>query len=54
MDFIQQLEPLLFYFFLKEYYQGLSLGLVVLFIGLLITDTFLHHRHTNYLSSLSS
>ncbi|MDQ0593508.1 hypothetical protein QFZ37_001877 [Chryseobacterium ginsenosidimutans] len=36
------------YFFTKEYYRGLSLGLAVMFVGLLITDTFLHYRLNQY------
>lgn len=39
---------ILLYFFTKEYYRGLSLGLAVMFVGLLITDKFLHYRLEQY------
>ena len=39
-------------FFTKEYYRGLSLGLIVMFVGLLITDTFLHNRLNEYRNAL--
>jgi hypothetical protein len=43
---------ILLYFFTKEYYRGLSLGLAVMFVGLLITDTFLHYRLNQYRNAL--
>jgi len=43
---------ILLYFFTKQYYRGLSLGLAVMFIGLLVTDTFLHYRLNQYLNAL--
>jgi hypothetical protein len=43
---------ILLYFFTKEYYRGLSLGLVAMFVGLLITDTFLHYRLNEYRKAL--
>lgn len=39
-----------FFIFKKEYFQGLSLGLVVMFLGMLLIDTFLHNRLKLYLN----
>ncbi|BAP32432.1 uncharacterized protein CHSO_3395 [Chryseobacterium sp. StRB126] len=39
-------------FFLKEYSKGISLGFAVLFMGLLVVDTFLHNRNIHLLNSL--
>ncbi len=42
----------LFFFFTKEYYKGLSLGLMILFIGFLMIDSLLHNRLKPYLNTL--
>lgn len=41
-----------FFVFKKEYFQGLSIGFAVLFLGLLLIDTFLHNRLKLYLAIL--
>lgn len=40
-----------FFVFNKEYFQGLSLGFAVMFLGMLLIDTFLHHRLKLYLTA---
>ncbi|MCE7044052.1 hypothetical protein [Dyadobacter sp. CY312] len=41
-----------FYIFNQEYYQGLSLGFVVMFLGMLLIDVFLHQRLKFYITAL--
>ncbi|MFT4646373.1 MAG: hypothetical protein ACI8ZX_002801 [Planctomycetota bacterium] len=43
----------LFFVFTKDDYKGLSLGLLVLFLSALITDSLLHHRLKPYLEFLN-
>lgn len=40
-------------FISEDYYKGLSLGLMVIFLGMLIIDTTLHHRLKVYLNVLT-
>ena len=41
------------YFFIdREYYKGLSIGIMVLCVALIIIDTMLHHRLKPYLETL--
>jgi len=42
----------LFFFFTKEYYKGLSLGLMILFIVFVIIDSLLHNRLKLYLNAI--
>jgi hypothetical protein len=37
----------------KDYFQGLSLGLIVMFFGMLLIDTLLHYRLKTYLIALN-
>ncbi|GAA5089343.1 hypothetical protein GCM10023210_14050 [Chryseobacterium ginsengisoli] len=41
-----------FFIINKEYYQGLSLGFAIMFLGMLLIDTFLHQRLKLYLTAL--
>lgn len=40
-----------FLIFKKEYFQGLSLGFAIMFLGMLLIDVFLHHRLKLYLEN---
>ena len=42
----------LFFFLPGEYWKGLSLGLILMFVGVLFLDTFLHHNLEPYLEAL--
>ncbi|MEM7656836.1 MAG: hypothetical protein AAF399_11960, partial [Bacteroidota bacterium] len=42
----------LFIFLPGEYWKGLSLGVLLMFVGLLFLDTFLHHNLAPYLEAL--
>jgi hypothetical protein len=44
----------LFFIITKEYYKGLCIGLLILFIGGLFLDAFLHRRLKPYLSTLQN
>jgi len=44
----------LYFAFSKEYYRGLSMGLMVFFVGTLFLDTLLHQRLQPYLTTLES
>jgi hypothetical protein len=47
-------SALLYFAFSKEYYRGLSMGLMVFFVGTLLLDTLLHQRLKPYLTTLES
>jgi len=40
-----------FFVFNKDYFQGLSLGFAIMFLGMLLIDVFLHHRLKLYLEN---
>lgn len=46
------LSVVCFFIFNKYYFQGLSLGFAIMFLGMLLIDVFLHHRLEKFLSSL--
>lgn len=46
------LSIVLYFIFTKAYYQGLSLGFMLLFLGFFLLDTFLHQRLKPYLNTL--
>lgn len=41
-----------FFIFEREYFEGLSLGFAVMFLGMLLIDSFLHNRLKLYLAIL--
>lgn len=46
------ISVVLYFVFGKDYYKGVALGLMVMFLGMLIIDAFLHHSLKAYLSAL--
>ena len=46
------LSIVLYFIFTNYYYKGLALGLIGTFFGMLLIDTFLHHRLNQYLNAL--
>jgi hypothetical protein len=45
-------STIIFFFIKNEYYKGLTLGLIFLFVSFLLIDTLLHHRLKPYLEVL--
>lgn len=42
----------LYFVFARDYYKGVTLGFMVMFLGMLIIDAFLHHRLKEYVLAL--
>lgn len=47
------LSVVCFYIFNKDYFQGLSLGFAIMFLGMLIIDVFIHNRLKLYLENFT-
>lgn len=47
------LSVVCFFIFNKDYFQGLSLGFAIMFLGMLIIDVFLHNRLKLYLENFT-
>lgn len=47
------LSVVCFFVFNKDYFQGLSLGFAIMFLGMLLIDIFLHHQLKLYLTFLN-
>ena len=45
------LSVVCFFIFKKDYFQGLSLGFAIMFLGMLLIDVFLHHRLGKFMSN---
>lgn len=45
-------STIIFFFIKNEYYKGLALGLIFLFVSFLLIDSLLHHRLKPYLEAL--
>lgn len=47
------LSAIFFFIFTKDYFRGISLGLAIMFFGMLLIDVFLHDRLKLYLTALN-